>query len=1199
MKHNLFSRLCALCLSLVLALSLAVPAFAEDSGSAAATNFSVSLPTTLTLTLGTPGTLTAQVTAEPEGAALPSDLSYSWSVTGKDSATVPFKYTTSGSTMTLDPSEVGMATVKVTVSGTINGTKYTRAADCVVEIGAAAATGVTLLPSGGVVLDVNQTQTLTAHLTPTGTTNPANVNWLSSVSGVVNLSASAGQSVVLTGVKPGKTTITAYSGSESVAATCDVTVRGIALSAETVSITVGKTHQLTANAYEVDNAYQQWSSGNESVAIVNSTTGEVTALAVGTSLITVTMGSYSASCYVEVSENTAASITTELEANQSLSLSELRAKLNSVCQEMLGSSLNYITNLSANTDEGVLYYGYTSSSNTGSGVGVSEKYYYSANAALGERALADVVFIPQTDFTGTSTIRYTAFSTTGASFSGEIKLTITSLHDVAYATSVNTPVQLITADFSEICRIQTGGSLSYVTFRLPSSSRGTLYYKYSETALYCEPVSAETKYRIAGIPLLSDVTFVPADGYSGTVTIEYTAVNSAGKSYQGQLTITVIGDDANWDEITYQVNKNGRVSFTASDFNAVCRAAGGSTLSYVRFLIPDESIGTLYYNYGSNGKYASEVSYSNRYYYKDSPSISDISFHASGELTQAVFIDFIAYDTTGSRYSCKLCIEPSNTPAVEDAELRYTVRSDYAVTFDADDFNELSLDLTGSALDYIKFTLPSSRRGVLYYNYHGTNPSKVSESTRYYRSGTLSKVSFVPTSGYTGTFSIEFVGYNINSTSFEGVIWITVEEGEDLSIYQTVISGGAVMLDASDFNNVCRTLTGENLNYVRFTLPSADSGLLCTGYDSVSGTYKKELKSSYNCYRSSSGTSTRRLIEDVVFLTKKTFSGTVEIPYMGWSSSGIKYNGRLVVTVNEPVVQSISYQGGSLPISLNVSDFTATCQAFLGHDLESIRFTTLPDASIGRLYLDYTAPFQSASAVTVEQTYYVGKSPAISAISLVPAADYQGTFTLRYVGTDTSGNTFDGTVSFTISPLYILPSYNDMSGVASAIPSVEFLSHYDVITGSDGQFNPNGYLSRADFVLMVCRAFHLNTGNLTSFSDVSSDSYYAWAVATAKDLGIIQGNGTLFFPQGILTREDAILMLYRAIGVANLNVPTASVFLLSYYTDGDQVSSYAQQAVATLANAGIVTADESGQLAPKMPIRRVEVALMLHRILTF
>lgn len=214
MKHNRSNRFCSLCLILALVLSLAAPAFAADSGgsSSAATGFSVSLPTSFQLTMGTPGTLTAEIKMQPEGAALPADLTWTWETQGIGSDTAPFTHTTTDNSAVLTPTTVGSAKVFVTATATLDGTKFVRTAECIVTVGYAPATAITLLPSGGIVLDVNRTQLINAYLTPSKDTDAANVVWSSSNPGIVKLSATTGQQVVVTAAKPGTTTITAYSG---------------------------------------------------------------------------------------------------------------------------------------------------------------------------------------------------------------------------------------------------------------------------------------------------------------------------------------------------------------------------------------------------------------------------------------------------------------------------------------------------------------------------------------------------------------------------------------------------------------------------------------------------------------------------------------------------------------------------------------------------------------------------------------------------------------------------------------------------------------------------------------------------------------------------------------------------------------------------------------------------------------------------
>lgn len=67
----------------------------------------------------------------------------------------------------------------------------------------------------------------------------------------------------------------------------------------------------------------------------------------------------------------------------------------------------------------------------------------------------------------------------------------------------------------------TGQKLNYVRFTLPSSSRGTLYSNYGLSSQ--SKVSSSTKYYDDDI---DEISFVPYNNYTGTVTITYTGYNN-------------------------------------------------------------------------------------------------------------------------------------------------------------------------------------------------------------------------------------------------------------------------------------------------------------------------------------------------------------------------------------------------------------------------------------------------------------------------------------------------------------------------------------------------------------------------------------------------------------------------------------------------------------------------------------------------
>lgn len=77
------------------------------------------------------------------------------------------------------------------------------------------------------------------------------------------------------------------------------TVQGIYLNTSTASVAVGSKIQLKAFTFPVDGAVE-WTSATTAKATVNSSTGEVTGVATGSSVVTATCNGYTASCTVTV-----------------------------------------------------------------------------------------------------------------------------------------------------------------------------------------------------------------------------------------------------------------------------------------------------------------------------------------------------------------------------------------------------------------------------------------------------------------------------------------------------------------------------------------------------------------------------------------------------------------------------------------------------------------------------------------------------------------------------------------------------------------------------------------------------------------------------------------------------------------------------------------------------------------------------------
>ncbi|MDE6379854.1 MAG: Ig-like domain-containing protein [Muribaculaceae bacterium] len=154
------------------------------------------------------------------------------------------------------------------------------------------------LSASSLELKVGQSQTLTATVAPSAVADMP-VSWTSSDSQVVTVEGG-----VVTAVSIGSATVTASCGGQS--ATCTVSVvrtpvESISLSATSWEGLVGDSFKLTATVLPADatDPAVAWSSSDATVAKVESD-GTVTALAIGSAVITATSDGKSATCQVNV-----------------------------------------------------------------------------------------------------------------------------------------------------------------------------------------------------------------------------------------------------------------------------------------------------------------------------------------------------------------------------------------------------------------------------------------------------------------------------------------------------------------------------------------------------------------------------------------------------------------------------------------------------------------------------------------------------------------------------------------------------------------------------------------------------------------------------------------------------------------------------------------------------------------------------------
>ncbi|MEL4860249.1 Ig-like domain-containing protein [Pseudoflavonifractor phocaeensis] len=957
------------------------------------------------------------------------------------------------------------------------------------------------------------------------------VHWTSSREAVATV-----EDGLVTAVSPGEADIFVTTDG-GLYATCAVTVEepvsGIVLNKVSLSLKVGGTETLTATVSpeNATNKAIKWTSTKENVATVKD--GQVTAVGVGTTTIAAITDDdgKTATCTVTVEADTAPAI--------SLSSSAINVSI--------GGTASLTANVTP-AGQTVTWLSSNTSLATVDAAGTTVTVRVPSNAKVGS-------FCTITATVGTGEDTRTA----------ECRINV-----------VDMSLSLSQTNLS----MTTGKTSSLSVSGIPSGASYTVSWQSSNTSVVT--LSSATTTNNNAITLTARSV--------GRATITVTPkVN--GKTYSN-LTCTVTVINAALADVTYTTSAGVPVAFNADHFNTAVTNSTGYSLNYVRFTLPATSRGILYYDYNtSTGNYDSKVSASTSYYRSSSRYLSDVTFVPESDYTGTVNIAYTAVDSNGSSITGQVVI----TVTQQQAKVTYATDANQAVEFDSSDFNSACKKITGYSLDYVKFTLPSSNRGVLYLNYGSSGEKKVTSSTSYYRgeSPDLSNVTFVPAKNYTGIVSISFTGRDTDKNTVSGTVKIAVGQ-EPGDVNYTVTAGQSVTFDDGAFNDWCKGETGYSLDYVNFTLPGSGKGTLYYKYNAKDGSYDKKVAASTNYYRSGSP-----YLEYVTFVPANGTAGTVEIEFTGRDTNKRSVSGTVSVKVvprQDP--GTIRYTTGISPVRFQPYDFSNAFDTRGGTSLSSVKFT-LPDPSRGKLYYDYTGPASYGGLVSSGTAYGLSGSNAVSRVAFVPKYGYQGTFTLNYTGTDTAGYEYKGAVEITVTTPTVSSRFSDMGQYGWAAASADFLAENGITTGTgDGRYDPAGLMTRGDFVLMLYRAFDLPKASGYSFDDVPVDSYYANAIASAKNQGIAKGSDGKFEPAGALTRQDAMVLLHRTLDAVGRGLGNGWSLSLLSFTDGSSVAEYAQGPVAALVKAGVIQGDDSGRLNPTGSLTRAEMAVILHRVLT-
>ena len=188
---------------------------------------------------------------------------------------------------------------------------------------------------------------------------------------------------------------------------------------------------------------------------------------------------------------------------------------------------------------GTLYYGSGSYLTSGTKLTTANigSMLFSSNTGA-TNSISNITYIPGTT-KAADTVRYVAYSTSNGTplYVGEINFGATAKGAIKYHTN-SAGVTFKTTDFFNA---DTGLlSVQYITFGKPSS--GTLYKNYSNGKGTAVSTTDLFSYSNSGsqVTSINNLTYVPAAGYTGVVSIPYTGSNITGTQVSGTVKVYVV-----------------------------------------------------------------------------------------------------------------------------------------------------------------------------------------------------------------------------------------------------------------------------------------------------------------------------------------------------------------------------------------------------------------------------------------------------------------------------------------------------------------------------------------------------------------------------------------------------------------------------------------------------------------------------------
>ena len=176
-------------------------------------------------------------------------------------------------------------------------------------------------------------------------------------------------------------------------------------------------------------------------------------------------------------------------------------------------------------------------------------------------------------------------------------------------------------------------------------------------------------------------------------------------------------------------------------------------------------------------------------------------------------------------------------------------------------------------------------------------------------------------------------------------------------------------------------------------------------------------------------------------------------------------------------------------------------------------------------------------------------------------------------------------------------NFKDLIGYEWAQKAIDELYMDGILNGkSVNEFKPEDMVTREEFTKLLICLLNIKPGeNKSHFIDVLDNMWYTGYIERAYENGIVNGISETSFGVGMpITRQDMAVMVYNAVKdfIKDENTKNEK----KIFSDFDEVSEYAKNAVSEIQRIGVINGLPDGSFAPEKNCERAEAAQIIYNM---